>query len=270
MNVVEVVIPYKISDGLFNLYAGGDEHGGVKHCDEEAIKSYVARIKQDKFSMWLDMGDKGEFIVPKDPRWDSGVLASWVNQKDIGHSQEKHYIKIHEPIKDTCIGLIKGNHEFSMESYNNDMVHNHICEELDVTDLGYSSFVRLIFRRKGSKEAHSFVLFATHGAGSATTKGGKLNRLQALMNSFDADMYAVGHMHELITDTKPYLTLDSNNKIVERKRVGAVTGCYFQTYMQDVPASYGERKNYPPTVIGSAVFTINPSTREIDVHRVEV
>ena len=39
--------------------------------------------------------------------------------------------------------------------------------------------------------------------------------------------------------------------------------------MEEVQASYGERKGYTPTAIGSAVVEINPSTGEIDVHRVQ-
>ena len=65
------------------------------------------------------------------------------------------------------------------------------------------------------------------------------------------------------------IALNSNNIIVEKRKIGAVTGCYFRTYMQGFPASYGERKGYPPTAIGSVVFEINPSTGEIDVHRVQ-
>ena len=268
MNVREVIITYRISDGLFSLFSGGDEHLGTKHCADGALRGYVKRIKATPFSAWIGMGDKGEFITPKDPRWDSGVIADWVDEGDVGHSIENKYKEIYDPIKDTCIGLIKGNHCYSMEAHNNEKVHKHICDDMGVYDLGWSSFIRLIFRRKGSKEAHEVKVFATHGAGSAITKGGKLNRLQRLMDSFEADIYLVGHMHDLITDKKPYLALNSQNVIQSRQKVGAVTGCYFQTYMQDVPASYGERKNYPPTAIGSIVVTINPSTGEIDVHHV--
>lgn len=267
MNVVEVVIPYKISDGLFSLFTGGDEHLAIKHCAEDAIGSYVKRIKATPFSRWVGMGDKGEYITPSDPRWDYDAVASWVDKGDIGYSIEKRYCKIYEPVADKCIGLLWGNHEYTMLAHNNDRVHKHICDRLGVRDLGFSCMIKLIFRRARSNESHSFMVFITHGAGSARTKGGKLNRLQALMNDFEADIYAVGHMHEIITDDRPYLALDSTNTIKEKKKVGAVTGCYFQTYKQDTPASYGERKNYSPTSIGSVVFTINPSTGEVDVHR---
>lgn len=266
MNVKEVIIPYKMSDGLFKLYAGGDEHLGTKHCAEDAIKGYVKKIKEDKFSRWLDVGDKGEFITPKDPRWDYGVIADWVDQEDVAYSIEKRYVGLHEPIKDKCIGLMSGNHEYSFQTHNNEKVHKHICDKLEVDDLGFSTFIKLIFRRRGSKEAHEVKIFATHGAGGAVTKGAKLMKLQRLMDAFEADIYIVGHMHDLITDKKPYLALTSQNIIRSKQKVGAVTGCYFQTYMQDTPPSYGERKNYPPTAIGSVVFSINPSTGEIDVH----
>jgi len=220
-------------------------------------------IAPDPLAYWIGMGDDAEFITPSDPRWDIGVIASWVDVDNIAEEQTKTVVEIQSPAKDCCIGKLTGNHEEGIRIHSHINVHKNICNKLGVPSLGYTAFVRLVFRRRKSSEAHQFVFLVTHGAGCAITKGAKLNRLQRLMDSFEADAYAHAHVHDIITDTKPYLTLNANGEIKQREKVGAMTGSFFTTYAQGVPASYGERKNYPPTVLGCPVFKIKPQEDKI-------
>lgn len=269
MQIKDIIIPYRLSDKSFRIYAGGDEHGGIKHCAETEIKEFVYTVQHDPFCRWVGMGDKGEFITPSDPRWDSKVVTDWLHDDNIAEDLTKWYCGLYDPIADDCEGLLEGNHEYAIKKYSHVDVQKNICERLKVDDIGYSAFLRFTFRRRASNEAHTIVAFFTHGSGWAITKGAKLNRLQRLMDSFEANIYATGHMHELITDSKPYLTLDAAGRIRQKKKVGAVTGCFFKTYMENTPASYGERRNYPPTSIGYAIFEIDLKTWEISVHSSE-
>jgi hypothetical protein len=85
------------------------------------------------------------------------------------------------------------------------------------------------------------------------------------MNNYPkARIAAMGHMHDLITHSLPYLDVEAG-RIVDRVRVGAVAGCYFKTYSQGIRASYGEKKDYAPTQIGSPMFTIYPSHNSVTV-----
>ena len=235
------------------------------HCAEGELAKQIRIIRDDPVAYWIDMGDKGEFISPSDPRWDVGVIAPWVNQDNIAVDQTEWYCDMVAPITDKCIGLLEGNHEDAIRIHSHIDVHKNICKKLEVRNLGYSSFIKLVFKRNRSTEHHAITGFVTHGSGCAITKGAKLNKLQRMMDAFQADFYAMGHMHDIITDSKPYLTVDQNNKIKQREKVGAVTGCWFKTYAQGVRASYGEKRNYPPTAIGCPVFTIKPNTQEITV-----
>jgi len=264
MQVKEIVIPYSAKD-TFKLYTLGDEHEGVKHHSGKALARKVNEIKDDPFAMWLGMGDKAEFITPSDPRWDIGGIEDWVKQDNIAECETEHWCDTHMPIQKQCIGLLEGNHEDAIRIHNHVDVQSNICKRFGVDSLGYSCFVRFTFKRKKSREAHTIIGYFTHGSGWAITKGAKLNKLQRIMEGFDADIYGVGHMHDIITDSKPYLTLDANNRIRQKEKVGAVTGCWFRTYSQDVRASYGEKKSYPPTAVGCPVFLIKPQTGEITV-----
>jgi len=268
MEVIERTVIYKKSDGEWKLYPIGDSHLGTKHCTESDLRKTIDEIKDNPFALWIGMGDYGEFITPSDKRWDFKVIADWLkdDQDNIGECQTDYIAALLKPIQDKCIGLIEGNHEDSIRHFLHVDVQKNLCKRLDVTNLGYSAWVRLRFSRENSNEKHVFKCVFTHGAGWAITPGAKMNRLQRFMNAFDARVYGMGHMHDIITNSTPYLELSDSNVIRQKERVGAVTGCWFKTYAQGVSASYGERKNYPPTSLGCPVFTINPNTDEVRVH----
>ena len=270
MEVLTVDIPYKTSNSEFRLYAIGDEHVGTKHFAEKQFTKMVNTIKNDPNGMWIDMGDACEFIAPSDPRWDVGGVADWVSPDNIATDQCNYFTKLVEPIKSKCIGKVEGNHCDAMRIHYHIDVHKNICNALGIPSLGYSGYVRFRFKRANSNESHTVTGYFTHGSGSAATKGGKLNRLQRIMDNFEADIYGIGHMHELITDSRPYLSLDDTNHIVHRVKVGAVTGCWFRTYTEGVRASYGEKRGYAPVSIGYPVFTIDPGKGTITVKAVEM
>jgi len=263
MEVIEKDFKYARPD-VFKVYTMGDEHLGTKHCSEKEILKHVNQIKNDPFAYWVGMGDKAEFITPIDPRWDVDVIADYVHPDNIAYDQSERYCDIYSPITHKCLGLIEGNHEDSIRAHSHIDVQKNICKRLGVPNLGYSAFIKILFQRSGG-HVEKIVGFFTHGAGCATTKGAKLNRLQRVMDSFEADIYAHGHVHDIITDNKSYITLDQNNKIKQKEKYGAMTGCFFTTYSQGVRASYGEKKNYPPTIIGCPIFTIIPDKGIISV-----
>lgn len=257
MEVKEVRIKYRSRKAEYHLYPLGDIHAGIKHCGESMLKRQINLIKNDPLALVVGMGDYAECITPSDPRWDTHVIADWVDPDNIAEDQTQWVADVLSPVQDKIIGLLEGNHEDSIRIHSHVDVQKNLCKRLEVDNLGYSCFVRLAFTRN-STATFTVVCFFSHGAGWAITKGAKLNRLQRTMDSFEADIYAIGHMHDIITDTKPYLSLGANNKIQQKEKVGAVTGSWFKTYEQGVRASYGEKKNYPPTTLGCPMFTIVP------------
>ena len=269
MEVIEKTIDYKVNDGDFRIYPLGDLHVGTKHCTESNLQKTIVEIRDDSQAIWIGLGDYGEFITPNDKRWDSKSIAEWLKdeQDNIAEIQTDHLQNLLEPIANKCIGLIEGNHEDSIRRFLHVDVQKNLCKRLDLPNLGYSAWVRLRFARENSNERHIYKCVFSHGSGWAITPGAKMARLQRFMNAFDARIYGMGHMHDIITHTVPYLELSDSNIIRQRERVGAVTGCWFKTYTQGVAASYGEKKNYPPTSLGCPKFVINPSN---DYVRVEV
>jgi len=254
MNVVRLKTPCK--DAEVHLYLVGDEHIGTRYHAETELQKTVSKIRADPLARWIGMGDKCDFIVPSDPRWDSGSIADWVRHDNIALDQANRYCDVMSPIIDKCDGLLFGNHESAIRRHNHIDVHSYICDKLNVRDLGVSAWVHYQFELTKTMRSGLNVV-VLHGSGSARTKAARVRKLTDAMASFNADIIGYGHLHDMIPlpGIAP-LDINSACKLKQRKKVGTLTGCYFRTYTQNVPPSYGEERNYPPTVMGSPVFTI--------------
>jgi len=258
-----------------------DLHWMAKACTEKEVMRTRNEIRDDPNTFWIGGGDYGEFIGFGDTkRFDPDAVAEHVRVADLARLGKKTYEAIRdifEPIKHKCLGLIVGNHEKQyMRRQQQEDLHGWLCTELDVTDLGYSCFMDVVFvrTRKVRKptlraktvsdpntHSESFRIFCHHGAGAAQTKGGKINRLTAFMRNFDADIYFMGHIHDQLGCKIQMLTANTAcTKIRNRSKIGVVSGSYLKTYAQGV-TSYAEQKGYEPVTLGAAHVVIVPDTR---------
>ena len=253
MQVVRVEAP---CDSEVHLYLVGDEHIGTRHHAARELAKTIERIKADPVAHWLGMGDKAEFITPSDPRWDGGGICDWVHPDNVALDQCDYYCDVMAPIADKCDGLLWGNHEYEIRQHCHVDVQKYICQKLGVRDLSYQSWVRYVLKPTLTRRIVVDAV-VTHGAGVAQTRGAKMNRLERLMGGYDAQIFGHGHVHDVILHPgSPYLFLTRDGKLKQRRKVGAMTGCYFRTYTQGVESSYGERKGLPATILGSPLFTI--------------
>ncbi|MFC1924284.1 hypothetical protein ACFLXA_02840 [Chloroflexota bacterium] len=271
-----IVIPYTNGE-IFKLHPISDEHTGTKYCAEDTLIAKHKEILKDPYSFWIQIGDKVEAITPSDVRYEQKALADWIKDvDDIPNEQARHYCEIVRPsveakIKDTdiskCLGSGWGNHEWTVRKKCHNNVQKTICDSLKIEDLGYTCIYHIIFRRENSTESHMFKGAFTHGSGNAQTRGGKLNKLRKFMNQINADFYCYAHMHDIIIETKPILETNKDGKIIAKEAPGAVTGCYYRTYTQDVISSYGEMRGYDPVPIGSPIFYLDPQHSEVTVSK---
>jgi len=269
----DITIQYTKARSKKRLFALGDIHAGTIHCVEDGVEKKVREIAADKDALWIGMGDYGEFITPKDKRFDTDqrVISKWCHQDNIAHDQEKWICNLLRPIKNKCVGLLYGNHEESMRIFNADNVHQNICEELSVDNLGFSCFLRMYFKRENSNETHLIKGAFTHGASCAITEGAKMMALMRFMKAFEADIYGYAHVHDFIDKSLSRMTINDTSKgkarIKSSTSIGATTGSWFRTYTQGTFASYGEKKLFAPTEICCAVYTLDPANDFIDVNK---
>ena len=205
MNILRRTIRHESRSDVFSLYPLGDIHLGNIGCDEEYFKSIVDRIAQDDNALWIGLGDYCEWINVKDPRFEFSSMPDWIKVKDLSdlaNAQRSRFLDIVEPIADKCIGLVKGNHEDTIQRYTERAVYNEIVADVkskmsaqvDKLGLDYCGFIQLKFDRGGH---HTWLptIFAHHGWGGGRKKGGKVNKLEDLMLTFEADVTLIGHHH---------------------------------------------------------------------------
>lgn len=271
------------------LWAFADLHYGTKACALDMFKQHVKEIKKDPYSFWLTVGDMAEFISPSDSRFDASCITdkTATNLASLGSHLTHDVCNLLKPIKHKGIGLGKGNHEHRyMVEKEQQQLHHWLCTELAASNLEYSSFLQLTFvKTRGYKEpqlmplswsrwkavkthnlsnAQTFRIVTWHGAGSANTPGGKINRLNHLMASFPYEqIFIMAHAHDQAVQVRSPLTTNTcGQKIIAKPQIGIITGAYLKTYAQGI-TTYGELKGYAPSTLGAVQLTIEPAKRRV-------
>lgn len=268
MEVAKRIISHKRPD-VFHLHPIGDIHAGSIHCAEKKIKAKMQEIASQRNALWIGMGDYADCITSKDKRWSAYGLADWVKHDDIIDSQRAWLRDLFKPIKGKCLGLLTGNHEETIHDRHEDAIVKHLCADLGVQYLSYHCFVDLLFERQNTGSKRLYQIHAWHGGGGAATDGGKLMRLMRLVNEIYADIYLMGHLHDIVSKP-PHRLKCINGKIKSVPLVATMTGSWLTAYTQpkegqDIGISYAEKKGYVPNRIGCPVIHINPDKEIITV-----
>lgn len=262
------VVKCKSISERWKLWAIGDIHLHNRSCIVSELLALVEEIKEDPFALWLGLGDMADCISMYDPRFDAAEVAPESRDNffgGLGRSIVKDLVEIFTPIKSKCVGLLRGNHEAKFEAKADQAIVSDVCENLKVRYCDYCCAFNLVFASK--KERSTFKVWAHHGAGAATTTGGKINKLKKAMTEvFDADIYLMGHVHEQLDLSLVQLYQDHVGIIRQKKKQGVVTGSYLATY-HDGASGYGEQKLYSPVSLGSSAVTIVPATRRLGVEK---
>jgi predicted phosphodiesterase len=261
MEVIEREIVYS-HRGWIKIYAIGDIHAGSIHTAEAKIKNEIESIRGERNSYIVGIGDLVDCIIKDDPRFDMSGLAPWVLKDNIIDSQREWIVELFKPVKDKIITLLSGNHEENIHlRYQNDIMHN-ICNDLGVPWGGYSCFIDLLLKPKGGTQSYRYTIHAFHGAGAAVTEGARLMRLKRLIDSVEADIYLMGHLHSMSSYLPEKLAL-RNHRIKSVHKIAVTTGSWLRSYTQGMTPSYSEKKGYPPSQIGAPCILLHPDTGEM-------
>ena len=260
----------------FTIWNLADLHMMSKACAMKRLYADVRRIKNDPRSFFVGGGDYVEAIGFSDKRFRPDSVAEDVSVADLGNLGQAGMERTRDllmPIKDKCLGLLLGNHELRLQVKNQqEDLHAWLCTELGMPNLRYSALFDVVFSRvpgtrtprlvpdipEHRNDSKQYRIFCHHGAGYAQTPGGKLNRLVDFMNNFDADLFMVAHVHDKIA--RPIIQIGANRfctELVERRKVGIITGSYLRTYAQGV-TTYGEQHGYRPVPLGMSGIRVCP------------
>ena len=248
---------------VWSLYNLSDIHLGNKACAKGRLLKDIKEIKSNKYARWFATGDLGEYISHSDKRHDFGALDPEIFDTpdklgNIGKTVHDVLMDLLSPIKDKCLGVGIGNHEWSYSvRENQESLQRALSIALGVPYLGYTAFMDTVFCRLEHDKV-SIRHLLTHGSGGSATPGGKINRLVKYTYMFDADVYWVGHMHDDIHKIVPLIKADVKCKeVIHAYKVAVLSGSYFRTYVQGA-ISYGEQKGYAPTFLGPSRVDIEP------------
>lgn len=212
----------------------GDVHYGSKQCNVEKFEKILKFCLENELYVF-GMGD----MIESNSRHSvgAGVYEQLTPQQQIEDISE--YLR---PLakKGLIVGYLTGNHENRVNKELGIDISKLICKDLSIPYLGYAGWSLFYI---GSQ---SYSIYTTHGASSATLKHTKLKAVLDVSKSFEADLVAMGHIHDIIIDSAEYQKVNKKRKTIEvRKSYVIVTGHYYNY------GGYAQEKGYSLTKIGS-------------------
>lgn len=260
MRVIKKIIRYSKPSDNFLIAFTGDWHIGHVGVEFEYLQRALTWIRENK-AFWVGMGDWAHAIVPypTEKRFDFEELDPQFLTPD------EQYGKVYEllkPIRKTGLMVLTGNHDDVLRRRNYHDFVDVLSLKLNVPYVGISGFLRLVFKRGRHKQ--KLDIFAHHGYFGGRTKAGKIRRVTDMADLFDADVYAMGHVHEIDHTTNTRLYVDNRLNVQEKVQHFFVTGSFLRGYIPNC-STYVERAMLKPTRLGSVAFRFWPETRKIEI-----
>ena len=241
------LVTYKTDADKLYLLPWGDIHWGHPTCARDKAEAYLQWAREADARIVL-MGDLIENSTKRSVG--AGVYEQIINPDD----QVAQMCDLLSPYSDLILGMLTGNHEERAYKDSGIDPSRNMARTLGVPYLRYGGFLRIYVAGTG------YTVYATHGASGAATSGGTLNACKKLASVAAADVYLMGHVHELDYAVSLRRYIDTRNKTVKmRRKTFVVTGNFLE-----YDDSYSEMKTYEPAKIGAP--RIRFSSEEGDVH----
>jgi len=169
-----------------------------------------------------------------------------------------------KPIADAglLLGLLTGNHEERTRKASGIDPSKQMASLLSVPYYQYSAYIRVQF--PGCKHSHK--IYAEHGSGGASLTRTRMAKAEKLARTADADIYLMGHVHDLFAWEVPLERFDFRNKrIVTVPQYFGLTGHWLER-----KGSYAEMMSYPPTRPGYMKIHIRPDLTETEFELIRI
>lgn len=268
MKVITINYPHNSRADEFKFSFVGDIHLGAADCDIDLLRRVMKKLSKAENHRWFGMGDYGEYIGIRDKRFDAKSLPKDMKATELDNIFGKQTDQVVEELsvaRDTCDGLIEGNHDKDAAIRYGKNFYQDVCERLKLRELGYCCVVKINFSRGNVKNPHvkqvRFLLH--HGYGGGRREGTKMNKAEDLMwiNPY-CQLYVMGHVHGKSATVKNVVDVHRTKDELVEKAVGyGISGVFKRTYTHNF-SSYAEIKAYPTSSLGCITFTIIPYNYE--------
>ena len=233
------IFQYK-SDNLVRVHCLTDVHVGAKEFDLKKFHEAVVKIAADPNAVWFGNGDLLELIPP-------GYKISQRGQSIPPDEQYLTFLQLVAPIKDKCLFIRGGNHDF-LRSFN--ILDFDVCKtlaaELNVPYFQYPGYSEIKIRDK------KWYLVSGHGKSGAKNGDLELDKLAAVYS--EGDVFVLGHNHQLYA--KPVDSIKPDGSEETLKRRWYVRGGSFLRY-----AEYARYSMYP--IVRTGWITMEFTDKEI-------
>lgn len=268
-------IDYESRADVYRVWLLSDLHLGSAYCDEKLLRRTVAEIAANPCALWLGLGDYAEWINRRDPRALESERAKWLwGVDDLAQRQIEYLCDVLGPIRGQCIGLVPGNHEYSIMDHSERDVYGRLAEALMGPDqrlkLGPNGFVELQFARTpGERRTRGNVwtcdIYATHGCAGGRKVGGKAARLEDIYSAVEADVVCMGHTHTPLAFPRIRRAASHSTGTITARECHLVNAGSLLGGIDTGWPEYAERKDYAPNPACVVGFDVVPNERTIRV-----
>lgn len=240
----------KFDEDKVTLVLMGDTHIGSRHYDSDLHKRDLEWCLENDSKLIL-MGDQIEAATR------DSVGSGVYQQNEIIEGQVEHFLELHKELADNgqILGLHSGNHEDRVYKAVGFDIAKNMADRLGVKyfDVGQLHYIRV--------GGEGYTIYTTHGASGARMPHTKIKAAIDLQNLAEADIYAMGHLHQLSHHTRQFYRANLRNKtVVEAQKHFMVTGAYLSHW-----GSYAHAKTMEPMRKGCPKVKLHGEERMIRV-----
>lgn len=243
------------------LYPLGDTHVGALGFDEQEFARYVNEIESNDNAYWLGLGDYGDLITHKDPRYLPTIYEDWMYTPqalaDPGTAQRDYFLEMTRPIWHKCLGLIEGNHEATMKKHLTRDIFREIAGTIEANNpwsdlaFGPQKWVMLKFRQRGqTAPTNTATVWAFHGSGGGAFTN--TNKSRAYAASHKANVIITGHTHKEVVFPDYFEEVDRAGNV----RIVPIRAVVSGTFKQHGP--WEESKGFQPNGTGTSYLVFRP------------
>lgn len=238
-------------DGSFHLWPFSDVHYGAPESNTDLFFETLERAWDDSEAVLLLNGD----LVEASTRTSvgSGVYEQKVNAQE----QLEWVVDTFKPFAEQgrLLGVTNGNHEDRITKATGVDITRTYAQMLDVPYFKNGGHFKL---KAGNQTYHAYF---THGSSGARLPHTKIKQALDLARFIDADLYGMGHVHELQAHTQEYRRINNRNGVVEIvPKLFLLSGHYL-----DYENSYAQAMSMIPSRQGTPKVTFREGERDIRV-----
>ena len=225
--------------------------GDIDHCniiplsDIHVGDSFFNEKKYLKMIKWIE-NNKDVYVTLGGDLINNAIIGSVSDiygEVKTPSQAKKWVVNSLMPIKDRILGVVRGNHENRSKKLTDWDITEDIASELDAPYNAESLYINIKLGNYRNRGRVNYTMFLNHGAGGGSTPGGRANSVYKANKIVLADLYVVGHYHNMITFPDTIFVPDLKHRRLEQiKRMYVVSGSYteYGGYAEDAMFAPGK------------------------------